>query len=123
MAPSRRTLSLFAATFSGALVLAMAGTALAADDLDCSDFDYQEEAEAVLDADGVVCDWLPRRGSGDNSVESDGDAGAPVTTPAAAPDEDDSEEGADGDRHCTDVATQARAQAALTASPRLVRVT
>jgi hypothetical protein len=78
---------------------------------------------AVLDADGVVSDSLPSRGSGDDPGESDEDEGAPVTTPAAAPDEDDSEDSAKGDRHCTDGATQAGAQAALTASPRQVRVT
>jgi hypothetical protein len=101
MAPSRRTsLSLFAATVSGALVVAMAGTAPADDD---------------LDADGMVCNSLPSRGS-DDPGQSDEDEGTPVTTPAAAPDEDDSEDGAKGDRHCTDVATQARVQAAFTAS-------
>jgi excalibur calcium-binding domain-containing protein len=127
MSPSRRSrLSLFAAAFSGALVVAMAGTALAADDLDCSDFDYQEEAQAVLDADprdphrldggsdgpadGVACESLPSRGDTDDE-ESDEEDGAPVTTPAAAPDDD--EERADGDRDCRDFATQARAQAAL----------
>jgi hypothetical protein len=104
MAPSRRTsLSLFAATVSGALVVAMAGTAPADDD---------------LDADGMVCNSLPSWGSGNDPGESDEDEdeGTPVTTPAAAPDEDDSEDGAKGDRHCTDVATQARVQAAFTAS-------
>jgi hypothetical protein len=102
MAPSRRTsLSLFAATVSGALVVAMAGTAPADDD---------------LDADGMVCNSLPSTASGDDPGESDEDEGTPVTTPAAAPDEDDSEDGAKGDRHCTDVATQAGVQAAFTAS-------
>jgi hypothetical protein len=102
MAPSRRTsLSLFAATVSGALVVAMAGTAPADDD---------------LNADGMVCDSLPSRGSGDDPGESDEDEGTPVTTPAAAPDEYDSGDGAKGDRHCTDVATQAGVQAAFTAS-------
>lgn len=132
MSPSRRSrLSLFAAALSGALVVAMAGTALAADDLDCSDFDYQEEAQAALDADpsdphrldggadgpadGVACESLPSRVAADDDEESDEEAGAPVTTPAAAPDDD--EERTDGDRDCRDFASQAQAQAALAESP------
>jgi hypothetical protein len=126
----RTRLSVFAAAVSGTLVVAMAGTALA-DDLGCSDFDHQEEAQAVLDADtsdphrldggadgpadGVACESLPSRGSGDESEGSDEDAGAPATTPAAASDADDESE--DGDRDCPAFATQAGAQAALAASP------
>jgi hypothetical protein len=126
MSPSGRTRpSAFAAAFSGALVLVMAGTALAANALDCSDVDYQEEAQAVLKADpsdphrlgggtdGVACDSLPSSDS-DDSQESDEDADAPATTPAAAPEVGD---GADGDRDCPDFAPQAQAQAALAASP------
>lgn len=129
MATSRRTrLSVVAAALSGALVLVMAGTALASDDLDCSDFDSQEEAQAVLDADptdphrldggtdgpadGVACESLPSRGSDEDSEGSGEQADAPVTTPAAVPDEDEE----DGDRDCADFATQAEAQAAVTAS-------
>lgn len=131
MSVSRRTrLSVMAAAASGALVVAMAGTALAADDLNCSDFDFQEEAQAVLDADrsdphrldggadgpadGVACESLPSRGSDDDAAAEDsGDEDdAPATTPAAEPDEDVDE---DEDRDCADFTTQAAAQAALTA--------
>ncbi|MHA6619680.1 excalibur calcium-binding domain-containing protein [Pseudonocardia sp. DLS-67] len=129
MPTSRRTrLSVLAAALSGALVVAMAGTALAADDLNCSDFDFQEEAQAVLDADrsdpnrldggsdgpadGVACESLPSRGASSDAEDSDDEDGAPVTTPAAEPDADGDE---DEDRDCTDFATQAAAQAALTA--------
>jgi hypothetical protein len=89
----------------------MTGTALAAEDLNCSDFEFQEEAQAVLDADrsdpnrldggsdgagdGVACESLPSRG-GDNEDADDEDA-------------DDE----DGDRDCADFATQAEAQAVL----------
>ncbi|TQM06254.1 excalibur calcium-binding domain-containing protein [Pseudonocardia kunmingensis] len=124
-APRRRRAAVFAATLTAALVVAMAGTALAAEDLDCSDFDHQEEAQAVLEedrsdphrldggpdgaGDGVACESLPRRGDADDAgVDEDADEDAPATTPAT-PAEDDG----DGDRDCPDFATQAAAQAAL----------
>jgi hypothetical protein len=127
--PRRTRLSVMAAAASGALVVAMAGTALAADDLNCSDFDLQEEAQAVLDADrsdphrldggadgpadGVACESLPSRGSDDDAADDSGDEDdAPATTPAAEPDEDVDE---DEDRDRADFTTQAAAQAALTA--------
>ncbi|GAA5126105.1 hypothetical protein [Pseudonocardia adelaidensis] len=132
--PRRTRLSLIAAAASGTLVAVMTGTALAADDLDCSDFDFQEEAQAVLDADrsdphrldggvdgaadGVACESLPGRGAGSDADDSAHADGAPVTTPASEPDEDADDEDADGgdeDRDCADFATQAAAQAALTA--------
>jgi hypothetical protein len=112
----RTRLSVFAAALSGALAVAMAATALAADDLGCSASDYQKQAKAVLGADGVACKWLPSRGSGDDSGDSNEDADVPVTTPATAPDGDESEDGAHGDRDCPDFATQARAHAVLAAS-------
>jgi hypothetical protein len=101
MSTTRRTrLSVCAAALSGALVVVMAGTALAAEDLDCSDFDFQEEAQAVLDADrsdphrldggidgpadGVACESLPSLGSDDGSEETTEEAGTPATTPATA---------------------------------------
>jgi hypothetical protein len=126
--PRRTRLSVVAAALSGALVVAMAGTALAADDLNCSDFAFQEEAQAVLDADrsdpnrldggadgpadGVACESLPSRGAGRDAEGSGDEDGAPATTPATRPDEDPGE---DEDRDCADFATQAAAQAALTA--------
>jgi hypothetical protein len=132
MSPTRRSrLSVLAAAVSGALVVAMAGTALAgaalaADGLDCSDFDVQEEAQAILDADpsdphrldggadGVACEALPSRGSEVDAEESDDEDAVPATTPAFAP--DDAESSADGDRDRPDFATQATAKA-VRASP------
>ncbi len=127
--PRRTRVAAAAAALSAALVvggfLGSAGTALAAEDLDCSDFDFQEEAQAVLDADrsdphrldggrdggsdGVACESLPRRGGGGGDED---DEDTPATTPAAAPANDDE----DGDRDCADFATQAGAQAALARS-------
>ncbi len=96
MSPTRRTrLSIFAAAVSGALVLAMAGTAIATED-------------SVAPA-----RWLPSHSAEDDPEEPDDEAGVPATTPAAAPDDDD----ADDDRDCPDFATQAAAQAALAESP------
>jgi hypothetical protein len=133
MSASRRSrVAALAAALSTTLVVGgfvgMTGTALAAEDLNCSDFEFQEEAQAVLDADrsdpnrldggsdgasdGVACESLPSRG-GDNEDADDEDAAdddddAPTTTPAAAPADDE-----DGDRDCADFATQAEAQAVL----------
>ncbi|MBD0844466.1 excalibur calcium-binding domain-containing protein [Streptomyces sp. TRM68416] len=62
---------------AAATALPLAGTAHA-QDLDCVDFTYQEEAQAVYEAtpgdphrldedrgpdDGIACEWLPRRGA------------------------------------------------------------
>lgn len=139
MRTSRRIrLSVLAAALSGALVVAMAGTALAAD-LDCSDFEFQEDAQSVLDADrsdpnrldggsdgpadGVACESLPSRGSADDLADDRADDEASgsgddddslATTPAADPD-DDSDKDSDRDRDCADFTSQAAAQAALTA--------
>jgi hypothetical protein len=134
MRTSRRIrLSVLAAALSGALVVAMAGTALAAD-RDCSDFEFQEDAQAVLDADrsdpnrldggsdgpadGVACESLPSRGSADESADESDDSDKSddfvATTPAADPD-DDSGRDSGRDRDCADFTSQAAAQAALTA--------
>ncbi|HYH32323.1 MAG TPA: excalibur calcium-binding domain-containing protein [Pseudonocardia sp.] len=138
-APRRSRVAACAAALSAALAVGMAGTALAAEDLNCSDFEYQEEAQAVLDADpsdphrldggtggaadGVACESLPSRGDDaddadaaeeEEEEEAAADEDAPATTPAAAPeDEDDAER----DRDCADFATQAEAQAALVGEP------
>ena len=77
MAAASARIAAVAAGLSTALVVAMAGTAIAFEDLDCSDFTYQEDAQKLLDqdksdphrldggpdgrADGVVCESLPRR--------------------------------------------------------------
>jgi hypothetical protein len=127
-APRRPRVAAFAATLTAALVIGMAGTALAAEDLDCSDFEHQEEAQAVLDedrsdphrldggpdgpGDGVACESLPHRSAADDAADEDGDA--PATTPATAA-EDDGD--GDGDRDCPDFATQAAAQAVLANGP------
>jgi hypothetical protein len=102
MPPTRRArLSAFAAAFSGAIVVVMAGTALTAEVLGWSDFDHQENARAVLDADpsdphrpagdtdgpaeGIASKSLPSSAS-DDSEDSDEDV-TPGTTPAVAPDD------------------------------------
>jgi hypothetical protein len=96
MSPTRRTrLSMFAAAVSGALVLAMAGTAMATED-------SAPSAES-----------LPSHRSVDDPEEPDDEAGVPATTPASAPEDDD----ADDDRDCPDFAIQAAAQAALAEGP------
>ncbi|WP_198961252.1 hypothetical protein [Pseudonocardia sp. MH-G8] len=105
-APGRPRVAAFAATLTVAFVVAMAGTALAAEGFDCTDFDLQEEAQAVLDedrsdphrldvgpdgpGDGVACEWLPHRGAADDA--GDEDEGAPATTPATASEDDDDRE-------------------------------
>jgi hypothetical protein len=111
MSVTRRTrLSLIAAAASGALVVAMAGTALASDRLDspnCSDVDLQD-AQAALDTAAPserlrlddLCEWVPALHSDDTE---DADDATPETTPTAAPDaesaDDDStdEDSADKD--------------------------
>jgi hypothetical protein len=129
-APRGSRAAAFAAALSAVLVIGMAGTALAAEDLDCSDFDHQEEAQAVLDedrsdphrldggpdgaGDGVACESLPRRGDADaGGDEGEGEGeDAPATTPATAAEGD-----GDGDRDCPDFASQAAAQAVLASGP------
>ncbi|GAA1184374.1 hypothetical protein [Pseudonocardia alaniniphila] len=96
MTLSRRTCAaVSAAAISGSLVAGMAGTALAYDNLDCTDFSYQEDAQAVLasgpaephrlddGADGLACESLPKRQS--ESPVSDPEAAVPETTPPVAP--------------------------------------
>jgi hypothetical protein len=100
-------------------LLALPGTAFA-QDKDCRDFQFQEDAQAVLDqdpsdphrldalsedeSDGIACESLPRRGSA-SSDESDTDA-RPVA---------DTEESTTEDRDCADFRSQSAAQAALEA--------
>lgn len=92
---SRRTCAaVSAAAISGGLVAGMAGTALAYDDLDCADFSYQEDAQAVLVAglgephrlddgvDGVACESLPNRQSESSVAGPEATAATiPETTP------------------------------------------
>lgn len=77
----------FAAVVIG--LLAIANPTQAREDLDCSDFATQEEAQAVLeedpsdphrldrDGDGIACESLPS-GSGDNDQGSPGDGNRPA---------------------------------------------
>lgn len=104
-APRRIRLSVSAAALSGALVVAMAGT----------DLDHPVDVRAVRaadpsgphrlggaggPADGAACGALSGRAG-------DADAAAPVTTPTAAPGDEDDERY----RDCRGVLTPAAAQA------------
>lgn len=103
MSVTRRTrLAVIAAAASGALVVVMAGTALASDDVgrqDCSD--AVQDVEAALDTvarselQGLdrVCESIQNVHREDSE---DSDEGTPETTPAAAPDEN-SADAADSD--------------------------
>lgn len=88
-------------------------------DLDCSDFDTQEEAQAVYDqntndpnnldadGDGVACESLPSGGgSGGTPAGGNGGTGTGGTTGDTSSDLD-----------CADFANQATAQANLNANP------
>jgi hypothetical protein len=122
MPDSRRTrMAVLAAAASGALVVTMAGTALAADHLDrpaCSDLDLQEAAlDAVAPAERIrlenLCGLTPIVRS---DATEEADDGAPDTTPAAAPEEgstDPAGDDGDTDRDCADFDSQADAQAAF----------
>jgi Excalibur calcium-binding domain. len=126
----------FAAALSTALVVGMAGTAVAVEtNLNCSDFDFQEDAQAVFDADpddpngldggqsgapdGIACESLPSRvGSSvpttpvtPQPAVDDAAAGPEVAADVAATVETAAET---TDRDCPDFPTQAQAQAALT---------
>jgi len=72
----------FVATLLAALVV-FAPVAVAQQDLNCDDFTYQEEAQAVLnqdpsdpnrldrDNDGIACEHLPRQAGGGQITEDD----------------------------------------------------
>ncbi|MFD5243374.1 excalibur calcium-binding domain-containing protein [Amycolatopsis sp. NPDC058340] len=82
-------------------------------DLDCGNFQYQEEAQAVLDkdrsdphrldedGDGIACEKLPKRGTPPSSK---------TITPTPAP--------RSADKDCADFPSQAAAQAELKKNPR-----
>lgn len=118
-----------------ALFVGISGTALAAQDMDCSDFTYQEDAQAVYDADpsdpngldgddndGIACESLPHRPDSEPeeppALPAEPPAPAvpappavpPAATPAPVP-------ATPVDRDCPDFASQADAQAALDAAP------
>jgi hypothetical protein len=86
--PARSTarLTALAATTCAALLLGLTGTASAADTLNCDDFTYQEQAQAIFDqdrtdpnhldggqngpGDGVACESLPHRPGADTTEPS-----------------------------------------------------
>lgn len=126
----RTRFAALAAALSTALVVAMTGTAVAAGDLDCSDFTYQEDAQVVLEgdrtdphdldgtpADGKACESRPHRPDGVPHTPSTPAEHAPEaapTTPPAAAHGPATAPRSGADRDCPDFATQAEAQAALT---------
>ncbi|OUD01091.1 excalibur calcium-binding protein [Streptomyces swartbergensis] len=80
-----------------AAIVPLADTAHAQPDLDCRDFTFQEDAQAVFDADprdphmldedqgpddGIACEVLPRRGGGVISPSPDRPSAPAATTPA-----------------------------------------
>lgn len=79
--------------------LALVAPAQAQNDLDCSDFDTQEEAQAELDddrsdphgldrdGDGVACETLPSAG-GDDDADRDDDGDEGAEQPAGEQDDD-----------------------------------
>ncbi|HEX2300516.1 MAG TPA: excalibur calcium-binding domain-containing protein [Pseudonocardiaceae bacterium] len=122
---------------AAALLVGISGTALAAQNLNCDDFTYQEDAQAVYDAnpsdphgldgddnDGLACESLPRRPvqqppatteppvpSPPATTESPAPAPTAITEPPApAP-----VPATPGDRDCADFASQPEAQAVLDA--------
>jgi hypothetical protein len=140
---ARRTRRFHVAALGGLTLLAAvgpgAGAALAAGpgDKNCSDFQYQEDAQEVLDADsddpndldrdsdGVACESLPSR-SAITDVPLDDDAPvdpAPSTRHSStgatwtAADTSDVSSTSTRDRDCADFDSQAEAQAVLDDDP------
>lgn len=89
-------------------------------DLDCGDFKYQEDAQAVLDKDrsdphrldedddGIACEKLPKRGTPPTKTITP--TPPPITTETPAP--------RFADKDCADFPSQAAAQAELKKNPR-----
>ncbi|KFZ83348.1 excalibur calcium-binding protein [Amycolatopsis sp. MJM2582] len=89
-------------------------------DLDCGDFKYQEDAQAVLDkdrsdphrldedGDGIACEKLPKRGTAPTVTSTP--ALPSITTETRAP--------RSTDKDCADFPSQAAAQAELKKNPR-----
>ncbi|MFD2397738.1 excalibur calcium-binding domain-containing protein [Prauserella oleivorans] len=107
-------------------------SAVAFQDLNCSDFEYQEDAQAELERDpsdphdldgdpedGVACEGLPSRGAQPTTPTTPAPPPAETTEPAPqpAPVEQTTTEPAFSDKNCADFATQAQAQATLDADP------
>ncbi|GHF21811.1 hypothetical protein GCM10017786_64900 [Amycolatopsis deserti] len=88
-------------------------------DYNCSDFEYQEDAQAILDQDrsdphdldrdndGIACEDLPHKPAGQPST--------PASTATQAPPVATSTKTTPADLDCADFATQAQAQAVLDA--------
>lgn len=125
-----------AAALSTVLVVGMAGTAAAQDDENCKDFASQAEAQRHFDADPTDPDGLDEDGDDEACENHDYDTQTPdplipdeieapedteaseTTTTTPAPTPTATIAAAPGeDRDCPDFATQADAQAALTAAP------
>lgn len=100
MLPLRKELLMRASALTPAvvvLVIALAPAVVAQDDLNCDDFDTQEEAQQQLDedpsdphgldtdGDGVACEDLPS----DDSAADDGDDSADGTSEDTADEDDD----------------------------------
>ncbi|MEV6905388.1 excalibur calcium-binding domain-containing protein [Amycolatopsis sp. NPDC051071] len=107
--------------FGPASVAFALAEAPAAADLDCGDFQFQEDAQAVLDKDrsdphgldrdkdGIACETLPKRGTAPTKTIT-----PPVTTETKpAPGSTRS-----ADKDCADFPSQAAAQAELKKNPR-----
>lgn len=107
-------------------------SAVAFQDLNCSDFEYQEDAQAELERDpsdphdldgdpedGVACEGLPSRGAQPTTPTTPAPPPAETTesAPQPAPVEQTTTEPAFSDKNCADFATQAQAQATLDADP------
>lgn len=136
---ARRTRRTRAAALGGLSLLALlgpgAGAALAAgaDVHDCGDFDYQEDAQDVYDADtsdpnrldadddGLACETLPHRPAhAELGLEDDGSS--PPSSSSSSSSHSSSSSSVDTvvsstDRDCDDFSSQAEAQAALDADP------
>ena len=90
------------------LVLAGGSPALAVeDDLNCSDFDTQEEAQAELDRDP----------SDPNGLDRDGDGRACDSLPSGESDEPENDPSDNGDRDCPDFDSREEAQAVYDRDP------
>jgi Excalibur calcium-binding domain len=144
---ARRTRRFHVAALGGLTLLAAVGPgagaafAAGAGDKNCSDFQYQEDAQEVLDGDtadpngldrdddGVACETLPHRPAindvstvdeSDTSSEDDSATSTPHSssgTTWAAADTSDESSTSTRDRDCADFDSQAEAQAVLDDDP------
>ncbi|WP_328337291.1 excalibur calcium-binding protein [Streptomyces violaceus] len=95
----RRRTGVIGTLFAIAAIVPLADPAHARQDLDCRDFSFQEDAQAVFDADpsdpnrldedqgpddGIACEVLPRRGV-ISPTTSAGPSAPVTTTPTTAP--------------------------------------